>query len=80
MTRLVNRPITIEAWQQDIPMCFRDGTRLHHVTEIVDSWIEMGEWWNGEGERKVFRVRTTEEGWYDIEHTQDTWFLYRVWD
>lgn len=79
MARLVHRPIAVE-WKQGNPMCFRDGDRLHRVVEVVDGWLEMGDWWNGEGERTVFRVRTEEEGWYDIEGIDDDWFVYRVWD
>ncbi len=61
-------------------MCFRDGDTVHHVKQIIDSWAEMGDWWNGEGERHVLRVETLDFGIYDIERAQEQWFLYRIWD
>lgn len=80
VARIVHRPIIIESWQQERPMCFRDGAVQHRVAMVIDGWLEMGEWWNGEGERQVIRVLTEADGVYDIERVADQWFLYRVWD
>jgi hypothetical protein len=80
MSRLVHRRIEVERWVDDEPHTFSDGGQRHQVAEVLDRWIEMGEWWKGEGVRKLLRVVTSEHGIYDLEYTGDEWFIYKVWD
>lgn len=80
MTRLVHRPIEIQSWQNGEPDCFIDGDAVHKVSEIVDRWVEMGRWWEGEGSRRLLRVLTEQRSLFDIECNQQNWFIYRVWD
>lgn len=80
MTRIVRRPIEVESWRDGHPHRFRDGASTHIVRDILDRWVEMGEWWNGEGQRTLLRVLTADEDMYDLESDQESWFIYRVWD
>lgn len=80
VTRLVNRPIVIEAWQNDIPTAFRDGTVLHRVDTYIDIWVETGYWWKGEGARQMLRVYTHLQHIFDLEGSGSNWSIYKVWD
>lgn len=79
LSRLVHRPIMV--WLKDEkPHFLRDGDITHTIAEIVDTWSEMGEWWSGEPERKLYRVMTERCYVFDIEQSGGEWFIYRVWD
>lgn len=80
MSRLVHRLIEVETLPHGEPVFIRDGPNSYQVSVVLDSWAEMGEWWRGEGLRKVFRVLTEEQGLFDIECVEKKWFLYKVWD
>jgi hypothetical protein len=53
---------------------------VHEVREVIDRWLEMGNWWEGEGSRKLLRVLTEENFVFDLEGTGQGWYIYRVWD
>jgi hypothetical protein len=82
MTRLVHRPIEVERWDRDWPLQFRDGDEVHVVQAVITEWLEMGNWWRGEGERRLVRVLTDHQEIYDLECQRPTkrWLIYRVWD
>ena len=80
MSRLVRRKIEISHWQDGDPDEFRDGGVKHQVQSVIDQWIEMGDWWNGEGSRKLLRVLTNRGELFDLECVDQEWFIYRIWD
>jgi hypothetical protein len=88
MSRLVNRPITVTLKPRELfttsapqePATFTDGDYTHHITHIIDWWLESGAWWDDEPPRTVYRVLTADQGMYDIEFVGGQWFIYRVWD
>ncbi|WP_035485339.1 hypothetical protein [Alicyclobacillus contaminans] len=80
MSRIVQRPIRIHRWRNGKPLCFSDGPVVHRVREVIDSWSEMGNWWDGEGGRTMLRVWTDAEAAFDLECVEERWFIYRIWD
>ena len=81
MTRLVRRPIQVDRREKGLPLGFQDGKVHHRVQMVLDQWIEVGEWWNGEGRKQVWRVWTNQGGLFDLECSKDEqWFIYRIWD
>ncbi|MCL6631528.1 MAG: hypothetical protein K6T63_02755 [Alicyclobacillus herbarius] len=80
MTRIVRRPIEVERWYQDLPYQFWDHGTLHQVVDWLDDWSEMGNWWDGEGERQMIRVWTKDGQIFDLEASDGKWWLYKVWD
>lgn len=81
MTKLVYRLIQVEAGGIGEPREFQDGEVSHQIQTVIDHWIEMGEWWNGEGNKQLWRVWTHQGGLFDLECSADArWFIYRVWD
>lgn len=80
MTRIVRRPITVDRWNNHIPAAFWNHQEFHRVVDCIDSWIEMGAWWDGEQPRRVVRVYTDLHQVFDLEGIGENWFIYRVWD
>jgi hypothetical protein len=79
MTRIVRRPVAVWTDNAGRPQAFRDGERTHRVRAVIDEWREMGAWWDGETESRMWRV-DTDEGVYDLELLDGQWRLYRIWD
>jgi len=50
------------------------------VQAIVDRWTEAGEWWDGEGERTVYRVLSERGSLFELELRDGQWRLYREYD
>lgn len=81
MTRLVHRPIQVDGKEKGEPKGFQDGEVHHRVQSVIDRWVEVGEWWNGEGRKQMWRVSTDQGALFDLECSPDEqWFIYRVWD
>ena len=80
MTRIVSRPIAVKQWRNHEPLSFVDGEETHVILNVLDRWMEMGDWWNGEGERQMIRVWTNQSALFDLECTSGQWFIYKVWD
>jgi len=55
---------------------------IHRVKEVQECWRLMGAWWDGEGERTFFRVRTDKGGIYELcfDHEKSTWTMAAVED
>jgi len=43
---------------KNTPSSFTWRGVIHRVKEVQECWRLMGAWWDGEGERTFFRVRT----------------------
>lgn len=85
MSRLIRRPIevlrTLGPAYDEAPAEFIDQGVRRRVAAIIDRWAEMGAWWEGEGQRYLFRIQTEDMAVMDVERTdRGEWFVYRVWD
>jgi hypothetical protein len=80
VSRLVHREVQVQSWRDGEPECFVDGDVVHRVSQVVDRWLEMGNWWDGEGPRTVLRVLTETQFLFDLECVQQRWYIYRIWD
>lgn len=80
MTRIVRRPIQVDEWQNHFPAAFWNGKEFHRVVAYVDSWVETGLWWKGEGTRQMLRVYTDLHQVFDLEGCEKNWVIYKVWD
>ena len=78
---LVGRPVPVEVDERGYPRRFY-WRRWHRVCEILDDWRETGAWWDGEAERIVVRVLTSEGGVFELERPvhEQAWWLYKVYD
>jgi hypothetical protein len=79
MSRLVRRKVTVTEFSGEVKR-FQDGVNVHEVETKIDGWVEMGEWWTGEGSRKLLRVLTDGQQIFDLEHIDGDWYIYKVWD
>lgn len=80
MTRLVKRSIVVETWCENLPFSFWDGEVFHQVDTYIDSWQEVGKWWDGEKNRKMVRVYTNRHQVFDLEGNNHSWGIYKIWD
>jgi hypothetical protein len=67
---------------QEGPYAFRWQRRYVRVAKILDSWRDVGEWWNAEPELWFWRVQGMEQGVYELawDPQNDRWWLYRIYD
>lgn len=52
------------------------------VEHIIEEWTDSGQWWDGECEKRFFRI-ISNGGLYEIYkeiNPQGRWFLYKVYD
>jgi hypothetical protein len=57
MAKQVNEPIqVILDADRAAPVAFLWGDRRYRVCHVDACWKQVGAWWNGDGERTVFRV------------------------
>lgn len=78
-TRIIDRPITVVVGPDGTPRQFSYRGR-QRVQAIVDRWTEAGEWWDGEGERTVYRVLSERGSLFELELRDGQWRLYREYD
>ena len=81
MTRIIGRPVPVKTSKEGDPVAFRyKGWR--RVARILDRWNEAGEWWEGKGERKMFRVWADGGGVFELEldPASGRWSLYKAYD
>ncbi len=56
------------------------------MREILDHWCEVGEWWDGDCPKEVFRVVTQDGGIFELSRevrdlgTAGEWRLYKIYD
>ncbi|HEX6988774.1 MAG TPA: DUF6504 family protein [Bacillota bacterium] len=81
MARLIDRRVQVHAAPDGVPLWFTFRGR-RRVVRVLDSWREIGEWWDGKGERTVYRVETDGGGVFELDyrHRDGGWFLYRAYD
>lgn len=82
LSRIYDRPISCTADPDGRPLRFEFRGEPYIVVEILDTWIEVGQWWAGEPETRWFRVQTDDLGVFELYTPTDkqAWHLYRVFD
>lgn len=82
MTRIVNQPIAQPRLGPDGgPASFRWARRTHRVAAVLDSWQDIGAWWEAESEKRFWRVEVEGGGIFELWQDQaGQWAVYRVWD
>lgn len=83
MTRMVNRPVEVTLGAGGLPIDFQlKGFKRIRVSEVLDSWLEIGRWWEQEGEQTTYRVITEEGGVHELtcDSTAKRWILYKSYD
>jgi hypothetical protein len=79
VSRLINRPVRVVE-RAGVPLRFRYHGE-HEVVDVVEEWRETGEWWRGEGERRVLRLRTRDGGFFELLFDRrEGWILTRAYD
>ncbi len=81
MSRLVNRPVPVAERRDGAPLAFSFRGR-HRVARVLEAWREAGEWWEGHGERQVYRVETEGGGVFELlfDLERRDWTLTRNYD
>lgn len=82
MSRRYDQPIECATDSNRRPVRFRFRGQLFRVVEVLDWWVEVGEWWNGEPETEWYRVRTHDQGTFELYSPTDRaeWKLWKVLD
>lgn len=67
---------------KQFPQAFLWQGRVHHVSAIQECWRTIGAWWDGEGEKTLFRVITENGGIFELsyDHMKHLWALERIED
>lgn len=78
-SRIIDRPVPVEVDAAGRPLALILRGRLR-VAAVLDCWTESGEWWDGEGERLVWRVQTDRGGVCELECRDGQWRLYKEYD
>jgi hypothetical protein len=80
LSRVLNRTVVVET-EGGVPKRFRHGG-VQEVRRVLESWLEVGEWWEGAEEIRAYRVETAGHGVFELVHRerQGTWLLTRVYD
>ena len=75
-------PIEVTLNSKNAPVAFNWRGVIHRVKEVQECWRLMGAWWDGEGERTFFRVRTDKGGIYELrfDHEKSEWTMAAVED
>lgn len=79
--KIVDKCIPVLTRKLKIPYSF-DYRGKQRVEQILEVWLEAGEWWEDKPERVVYRVRTSGGGMFELyRHKGDRdWFLYKIYD
>lgn len=82
MSKLISEPIRVFIDKDFKPAAFIWRRRLYRVLDILSSWWEPSDWWEGKPESFMLRVSATRgiPGVYELRKTGTVWFLYRVLD
>jgi len=83
MSRLIDRPIRVTVAENGHPRRFFWRGKQYRVRRILELWLDIGAWWEGEPEKAFWRVETSEGGIFELyRERQDpqTWYLYKIYD
>ena len=82
MSKTFNEPIRVYMDKNSKLTAFIWRKRLYHVLEIIASWWEVADWWDGKPECLMLRVFAEKDsaGTYELCNNGTQWFLYRLID
>jgi hypothetical protein len=83
MSKLADNPIMIVLDKgKQTPTAFGWRGRVYNIIAVQECWRLIGAWWNGEGERTLFRVVVENGGIFELyyDHGKQRWFIERVED
>lgn len=82
MSRRYDQPIVCTTNAAGRPVAFSFRGRRYRIVEVVDSWLEVGEWWEGEPETEWLRIVTHDRGTFEIYSPtpEPGWRLWRILD
>lgn len=82
MSKLIDRPIPRPMLGRERqPLLFTWRGQQYRVREVLDTWRDIGAWWEGEAEREYWRVETEDGGVWELwRNASGQWGLYRVYD
>lgn len=84
MSKIIDQPVLVEVdrscAEREVPKKFFWFKRWVKVKEIMDTWKEVGRWWDNDQEKTFFRVVSAEGGIYEVYSLKKSWSLYKVYD
>jgi hypothetical protein len=82
VSKTFNEPILVYVDKSSKLTAFIWRKRLYHVLEIISSWWEAGDWWDGKPECLMLRVLAEKgtTGIYELCNNGAQWFIRRLLD
>lgn len=68
LTRLINVPVAVRVDAAGKPLDFTYKGLRHRIVRVLEVWQEAGEWWEGQGDRTVYRVATAGGGIFELDY------------
>ncbi len=77
--KLINKPVPVKSSNGN-PVLFSFRGSEFKVQDILDLWKDVGEWWNGEGEKAFYRVSLVGHGLAEVYYDEKEmkWYLYSL--
>jgi len=82
MSRRLYKPLEVWCGPGRAPREINLENSRAEVKQILDCWCDTGCWWEGESEKRFYRVYCQEDRIYEIFQDQKSgqWFLYKIYD
>jgi hypothetical protein len=82
VSKLINEPVIVHMGKSSVLTAFIWRRRHYKVSEVLSSWWEPSNWWDGEPPKFLMRVSATNTatGIYELCRLDGNWFLHRVLD
>jgi hypothetical protein len=86
MSKRIQEPVRVTLRRGGAePAAFVWNEKRYTVQQVEAIWKEAGPWWDGEGERTLFRVTArsaSQAGVYELcrDETAGTWMLTKMMD
>ena len=82
MPKIINEPVNVYKDTNSRITAFIWRQRLYYVLDILSSWWEASDWWDGKPESFMVRVNATKgtAGIYELCKTGGQWFLHSLID
>jgi hypothetical protein len=82
MARKSEKTIEVALNAKKLPAAFEWRGVRYRIGDIQEIWRLVGAWWDGEGERTFFRIRTDKGGIYELcfDHKRSAWSMSGVQD
>jgi len=79
MSKIIDQPVLVIT-EKEAPKRFFWFKRWVSVAKIMDTWKEIGRWWEEDQEKMFFRVLSVEGSIYEVYSEKRRWSLYKVYD